>query len=254
MLISKKYRFKKKKQDTIINKYSLNMNINLEIDLSSNSKLTEVSNILKDLPILDTDIVYNKDVNETKNDLIFGNHYIGLIIIYSISMNEFHKMNWFNSDNKNDKIYLNNTSIFIKKQKYFPLFELNEEILSQDFKYKRYIRKLLEEKYSIKKKNINNIKFYSTYEKVHNYVVILNEKLNIFIDNKEYCWHTQLDFYRLNNREIPTQKDIYSKILESNEFQLYQNSIFLPDINDNIPYYINNLKVPYKNLIELLNT
>jgi len=254
MLISKKYRFKKKKQDTVINNYSLNMNINLEIDLSSNSKLTEVSNILKDLPILDTDIVYNKDVNETKNDLIFGNHYIGLIIIYSISMNEFHKMNWFNSDNKNDKIYLNNTSIFIKKQKYFPLFELNEEILSQDFKYKRYIRKLLEEKYSIKKKNINNIKFYSTYEKVHNYVVILNEKLNIFIDNKEYCWHTQLDFYRLNNREIPTQKDIYSKILESNEFQLYQNSIFLPDINDNIPYYINNLKVPYKNLIELLNT
>ena len=254
MLISKKYRFKKKKQDTVINNYSLNMNINLEIDLSSNSKLTEVSNILKDLPILDTDIVYNKDVNETKNDLIFGNHYIGLIIIYSISMNEFHKMNWFNSDNKNDKIYLNNTSIFIKKQKYFPLFELNEEILSQDFKYKRYIRKLLEEKYFIKKKNINNIKFYSTYEKVHNYVVILNEKLNIFIDNKEYCWHTQLDFYRLNNREIPTQKDIYSKILESNEFQLYQNSIFLPDINDNIPYYINNLKVPYKNLIELLNT
>jgi len=254
MLISKKYRFKKKKKETVINNYSLNMNINLEIDLSSNSKLTEVSNILKDLPILDTDIVYNKDVNETKNDLIFGNHYIGLIIIYSISMNEFHKMNWFNSDNKNDKIYLNNTSIFIKKQKYFPLFELNEEILSQDFKYKRYIRKLLEEKYSIKKKNINNIKFYSTYEKVHNYVVILNEKLNIFIDNKEYCWHTQLDFYRLNNREIPTQKDIYSKILESNEFQLYQNSIFLPDINDNIPYYINNLKVPYKNLIELLNT
>ena len=174
VLKPKKYRFKKKKKNLdIIN--NQNINVNLEIDTSSNYKLTEISDIdtisnnlkdlsisgvntisnnLKDLSISDVDTIYDNNINdisiidlqESDKNLIYGNHYIGLLIIHSISMNDLHNLKWINN-----KIHLNNTSIFTKKQKYFPLFELNEEIFTEDFKYKKYIRKLLEEEYSIKK-------------------------------------------------------------------------------------------------------
>ena len=292
VLKPKKYRFKKKKKNQdIINDNNQKININLEVDLSSNCKITEISdnvdlsisgvdtisnnfkdlsisgvdtisdidtisNNFKDLSISGVDTISNKindnindisitDLLESDKNLIYGNHYIGLLIIHSISMNDLHNLKWIN----NNKIYLNNTSIFTKKQKYFPLFELDEEIFTEDFKYKKYIRKLLEEEYSIKKKHIINIKFHSTYEKVHNYVVILNDRLNI---NKEYFWNTRLDFYRLDNNQVPTQKDILSNILNSTEFQLYKNYVFLADVNNKTPSYIKNLEIPYKNLIEIL--
>ena len=274
VLKPKKYRFKKKKKNLdIIN--NQNINVNLEIDTSSNYKLTEISDIdkisnnlkdlsisgvntisnnLKDLSISDVDTIYDNNINdisiidlqESDKNLIYGNHYIGLLIIHSISMNDLHNLKW-----KNNKIHLNNTSIFTKKQKYFPLFELNEEIFTEDFKYKKYIRKLLEEEYSIKKKHIINIKFHSIYEKVHNYVVILNDRLNI---NKDYFWHTRLDFFSLNNNQVPTQKDIYSNILNSQlaSWELSKNYVFLADVNNKTPSYITNLEIPYKNLIEIL--
>ena len=170
-------------------------------------------------------------------------------------MNQLHKIK------SPCKVNLYNTSIYTRNLKYYPLFKIDNEILDDNFKYKKYIRNLLNDNYLIGKDDIINIKLYNTNCKLHNYIVLIKNKnidngisnINFNLHTNRYSWNTRVDFYNIDNDLNLNQKEIYSKILNNKNFNIDRNFTLFPDSNDIIPNYIKYNKILYVDLIKLLS-
>ena len=228
-------------------------NINLDITTvqKNPSVTTDTINLENNIPI--ASLLDDNDV--------IGNHYIGLIFIYSSTLNRLNNMKWGYEDP--DVLYINNTSIFIKDNNKFPIFELNSDILNDSFKYKKYIRKLIDEKFNIHKKYIINIKFFETFGNLHNYLVILNNvkcldngrsSINIRSRDNLFSWKTQLDFFKLNkSNKYISQQYIFNKILTNQTLKTNSKFSLIPEINESTPKYIKNNEVNYGKLLNTLS-
>ena len=212
-------------------------------------KTDYINDVFKEL-----DLDSYKISEEEKLLITDSNHYIGLIILNCIGMNELHKIK------SQCNVNLYNTSIYTRNLKYYPLFKIDNEILDDNFKYKKYIRNLLSDNYSIEKDDIINIKLYNTNYKLHNYIVLIKNKnidngisyINFNLHTNRYSWNTRIDFYNADNDSDLNQKDIYSKILNSKDFNIDKNFTLFPDSKDIIPNYIKYNKILYVDLIKLL--
>ena len=257
----KKIIFKKKNNvksnnletDEILNKKINNTKTEIIDNESQKSikKAEYVNDIFKEL-----DLDSNKISEEEEKSLISeSNHYIGLIILNCISMNQLHKIK------SPCKVNLYNTSIYTRNLKYYPIFKIDNEILDDNFKYKKYIRNLLNDNYLIGKDDIINIKLYNTNCNLHNYIVLIKNKnidngisnINFNLHTNRYSWYTRVDFYNVDNDLNLNQKEIYSKILNNKNFNIDKNFTLFPDSNDIIPNYIKYNKILYVDLIKLLS-
>ena len=188
---------------------------------------------------------------------ISDEHYIILLFSNNISVNRAHNMNW----NDNKKIYLNMTNLYLKNGSQMPYIKLDKNLLKPGFKYKKYIRKYIQERYYISKKNIINIKLLETLGNIHSYLIILNNTK--CLDNgissintlKPYSWRTILDFYNIFlDNDKPDQNKIYNFVCDynkkKNHFQLN-----LKIDNDGLEEeYAKNYIYKYANLLNILGT
>jgi hypothetical protein len=242
------------KDETIV---KTSNNISFSIHKKSNSIKKSNSNVS----------LVNKDNNDSEiesdidEDEVYGNHYIGILFINSISINKLHKMDWHRRPTK-DTLYLNSTDLYIKKQIYYPIFELDNDLFNCNFKYKKYIRSLIFDKYNINKKDIINIKLYNTFGRLHNYLVILNGKIlsnglsssHVPLISDKYSWRSRLDFFNLDNTiNNPTQNQIYNFILDCDKIKLGNTFKLLANMDENCPEYISKNKIIYLNVIKTLS-
>ena len=176
-------------------------------------------------------------------------HYIGLIITQSITINKQHNIV---SKINNDAIYLNNTSLYINRFNQYPIFKIDSELFDKNFKYKKYIRNILNNDFKIKSKYIITIKLVNTQNNLHNYIVVLNNinKLdkgtNILNTNDNlFHWKTILDMYKPHS--YTTQNNVYNFILNKSKFIIYPE--LFTNKNTHTEYYIE-----YNTILDILTS
>lgn len=176
-------------------------------------------------------------------------HYIGLIITQSITINKQHNIV---SKINNDAIYLNNTSLYINRFNQYPIFKIDSELFDKNFKYKKYIRNILNNDFKIKSKYIITIKLVNTQNNLHNYIVVLNNinKLdkgtNILNTNDNlFHWKTILDMYKPHSHT--TQNNVYNFILNKSKFIIYPE--LFTNKNTHNEYYIE-----YNTILDILTS
>ena len=89
-------------------------------------------------------------------------HYIGLLFIVPNNISK--------KPNKN-LIQMLNTNIFIDHYNQYPTIHID---YTPDFKFKKYIRDYIKSTYNVKNKYIIEIKLINTFQKLHNYMIIMN--------------------------------------------------------------------------------
>ena len=146
----------------------------------------------------------------TRNSL----HWIGLIFI-----------NVNNPKKINTKLnQINVTNILLNTKNYFSTIRIK---YTNDFKFKKHIRQYILEKYQLKKKHVEDIRFISSYKKIHSYMILLKKSKYLFGSNcisnlsfnsESYAWRPFINFFKENNT-ITNRKNIYK--------YLYQNSLDL---------------------------
>jgi hypothetical protein len=224
---SKKITFKKKKSVP-------KKNISIKI-----SKTQPISTKLSK-PISDSNIILDKIFKpfNTQVDIDSNNHFIGLIIVNCISVNEIHNLKW----NKNDKIYLNITRICTIKNNEYPILKIPNSEYIPGFKFKKYIKLFLKSKLLIKKKNLHSIKLLGNYGNLHNYIIILNNAkciLKLKKHNEKILWRNVFDQYHIQNEFIePDQHEIYKQVIN-------KRSISNINYNFNLHPYLENCSEPY---------
>jgi len=229
-------------------------------------------------------VINNKTKQEPFNNVINSNllynHYIGLIFIQSNYINHIKKpppddlhnnTNIYLQNKKptvKDTKYLHITNILLKNRLEFEIIKLTEDVISNNFKYKRYIYNYIKKTYFIKKHDIINIKLYETVQNLHNYIIILsnttciNNGLNwdvVLPNNTKYIWKRYFDFYKYNGKPQPKNKDIYKFIIEYklqySGFKSISDYVFNPEkTRYKCPEYIVNYRIPYYNLLLYLST
>jgi hypothetical protein len=207
----------KKKIIFKIKNYKKNEIPNNETELISNNETEIIPNneIRNNIKLL----IHQPDTN-------INNHFIGIIFIHSINFNHLYKIKW----DKN-KLQVNATSIFLNKNNEYPIFSIEDSLLNENFKYKKYIKEVIKEKYSIKNKYTITVKYINTYNYLHNYVVVLKSKkyldkaINIQNTSDDlFHWRTYIDTY--NNDIMLYQSEIY-KIIKNKKYSIKpEKSIF----------------------------
>ena len=216
---------------------------NITVSIVKNSK-----NIPEDKKEnLDIKIPYNyseySSFNVIKKNLN-SNHYIGLLIINSISINKLHNLKWGNLDS----IYLNITRVLLCNNNEFPMLKIPLEDFQSGFKFKKFIKKTIISKWMINKKNIQGIKLLGNYGNTHIYTIIMNNnefvKKKKFVKSmgKKYIWRNIFDQYKIQiddlNTENISQENIYKKILKNRNTSLVKYNL-------NLQPYLNNLNEDY---------
>ena len=132
-----------------------------------------------------------------------------------------------------------------------PIRKLSNDLFDENFKYKKYIRTLLDNDYSIKNRHILGIKLFKTYGNYHIYCVIININKSLTITGdleSKYDWNRIIDFYYKDPNNLdPTQNDVYKSI--------YRNGLVLKIYNnkeDYLPDYIKNYNIYYKDILNVL--
>ena len=165
---------------------------------------------------------------------IDNNHYIGIIFINATNITNSNKLLW----DKN-KLHLNLTSIFLNKLNEYPIFKIDNLLLTNSFRYKKYIKEIIKEKYAIKNKYIITIKLFNNLDNLHNYIIILKSKKNLnngkniqsYGDNGFY-WRTYINNYICNDKL--SQMEIYKYIQKINNYEIKPekyNSKYIIDYN-----------------------
>uniref|UniRef100_A0A6C0ELP8 Uncharacterized protein n=1 Tax=viral metagenome TaxID=1070528 RepID=A0A6C0ELP8_9ZZZZ len=185
---------------------------------------------------------------EVDTDSIPDDHYIGLIFIRGYCINKE------NIPKSKKTIFINKTQIYAKLGS-IPIIKLDQDLISENFKYKKHIRKIANDEYLIKNKYISSIKLFQTYGNYHIYGIIVNNTKSLSngltinnSDNLDYSWDTILDFYYKEKENLePTQAEIYTNLNNSKHInRAYKN------IDPNLPDYINNYTIYYKHILEML--
>jgi len=199
----------------------------------------------------------NNHISTIPVDNIIGNHYIGLIFMFSVSVNKLHNIQYKQAD---DVVYLNITSLYLKDNKYFPIFKLDDSLINTDFKYKKYIRNILYERYNINKNDIYSIKLCETYGNLHNYIIVLNNNkcLNNGINSIHskspnlYSWRSLFDSlcHKETDLFIPLNK-IYKYIQQTN-FTPKPTITLHPHMDNAVPNYIINYVLVYDAIVNIM--
>lgn len=184
-----------------------------------------------DNPVIDSDIV-NKSPEEDDN-IHYGEHYISFLVLYNFNYG-FRKT-------ETPTNYVIGTSILFDKHNNGVH---NHRIkISQDFKYKKYIRDFVRNEMNYKNKDIYLIKSVNVYKNYHNYIIVLNslskkhkQYKNLINDTSyTYKWRNIYDFYpsnELNNYGHTTSSNTMTKAY----IYLYKkgnNIIFNNSVKDN---------------------
>ena len=194
----------------------------------------------------------DKTIDKTANKTIDNHHYVGLIMIHSVSMQKLHNMKWNCHSNMK---YVNLTSIYCDNSNKFPVLKIeNEDLKQKGFKYKNFIRQKIHDKYGIKKDDIHLIKLYETVDKLHNYVIILNNRTLFSQSNDTFNWKITWDLFQIpstisKNAKI-SQKEIYRRVNTNDDIymDLLKKRVYLP-VNSNFDYELN-----YGHLLTKLTT
>ena len=234
--------------------------INVEIIPKINKELDSKSG-----QFFESESVSNSNNTILEPDDIVGDHYIGLLFTNCISVNKLHNMGWEKLSHKRDTIYLNITRLYVKDSNKFPIIRLDNDILGNNFKYKKYIKDYIKKTYSISKKNVLGIKLFETYGNLHNYIVILDNytcldngrlDFNTAFTKEVYSWRSRLDFYNIGDDISlpPSQNTIYKLILSNKRWNTASFNDFklIPFITDDVPKYIFRNEINYIKLLELL--
>lgn len=205
-----------------------NISLNIEPQTKSNTKST---------------LEHNEN---STNNCLDERHYIGLLFVNSISINRLHSMKW----DKPQFTYLNLTNIYLEGGEKYPVLKLEDNMITPDFKYKTFIRNFIFDKYGISKDDIISIKLYETYQKLHNYVIILNDIRNLSSADKKYSWRKIINLYN-----IPfvakrfSQKEIYNFIIDYKDYDLWTRYNF--SVDKSLKQY-DNYSLEYKKLLGIL--
>ena len=254
-----------KRSKTNVNDFS-KQKINNKISEICENEIDESENKIYESEINESKICEN-EINESKiceNEIdeseidknsVIDKHYIGLIFTNSTSMNSIYNLKW---NNKN-LLYLNSTNIYLCNNKNYLITELNDTEITKKFKYKKYIKKYINEKYSIKPSDIITIKLYETFNNLHNYIIILknvdilnNGKNSVITDGKAYAWRTLFSSFNIDIIDIePSQNKIYNLILKNDNEIDY---IFSPQFLDNYPLYFKKYNIKLSRLKQIFST
>lgn len=194
-------------------------------------------------------------------DQMNNNHYIGLLIVNSISVNKLHKLKW----DKIESIYLNITRILLYKNDKFPIIEIPDNEYQAGFKFKKFIKKYITSSWLISKKNIQGIKLLGNYGNLHIYTVIMNNPH--FVHNKKflkgngqnYSWRNIFDQYDIEKKELNQddmdQGNIYKKIIINRNTSLVKYNFNLKPYLDNTPdEYLINYLLDYEYILHQLSS
>ena len=130
-------------------------------------------------------------------------HWIGLIFI----------------NINNPKNILSITNILVNPKNHFPTIRIE---YSKDFKFKKHIRQYILEEYQIKKKYVEDIRFISSYKKIHSYMVIIKKTkylyqsncvTNLSLYSESFAWRPFTNF--INQSNLTYRKDIYKYLYEN---------------------------------------
>lgn len=185
----------------------------------------------------------SKIVEPERLEVPVTNHFIGLIFTNSISMNAIHNLSW-----DKDLFYLNYTNIYLKNNKTYPIIMIDNADITKNFKYKKYIKNYIKNKYNIEKNDIITIKFYETNNNLHNYIIILkninslgNGRSSLSSRPDIYSWRNILSWFKIDEIGTePLQNEIYSLILKNDDQVEYD---FLPEYKECYPKYLKEYKV-----------
>ena len=231
-----------------VKKFKIKKNITFDIKPVTNSEpifpvksepIVESKDVVKSEPIVESKTNVSIDLEEIPND-----HYIGLILIKGKCGN------LENIKESKKKIFLNMTHIYSTSNS-IPIHKLSNDLLDGNFKYKKYIRTLLENDYSIKNRHILGIKLLETFGNYHIYCIIININKSLMITGElesNYIWNRIIDFYYKDfNNLTPTQNDVYKSIYKSGTVtKTYNNK------EKNLPDYIKNYTIYYKDILNVL--
>ena len=162
-----------------VKKFKIKKNITFDIKPVTN---LEPIFPVKSEPIIESKTNISIDLEEIPND-----HYIGLILIKGKCGN------LENIKESKKKIFLNMTHIYSTSNS-IPIHKLSNDLLDGNFKYKKYIRTLLENDYSIKNRHILGIKLLETFGNYHIYCIIININKSLMITGElesNYIWCCQ---------------------------------------------------------------
>ena len=179
-----------------------------------------------------------------------NDHYVGLIFIYSMNTTKIC------NHNKIDYIKTNLTSIFLNNKNQYPIFKI-ENIMDEKIKYKKHIRYIIKQQFSIKTKHIISIKLANTFQNIHNYIIVLTSKH--YLDNGQniqnttdhlFHWRTYIDLY--NSMDTLTQIEIYNKIINNKKYTI-KPIIYEDVINNKHSNFKLNNHINYTKIIEILS-
>lgn len=176
---------------------------------------------------------------KTRNSL----HWIGLVFI-----------NINNPKNINPQLnQFNITNILVNRKNYFPTIRIE---YSKDFKFKKHIRQYILQEYQLKKKYIEDIRFISSYKKIHSYLIIVKKTKylyesscvsNLSLNSEYFAWRPFINFLRKDISSID-RKNIYK--------YLYLNSLDLKIPNYKIlssKVYHNQYSISFQEILLLIS-
>ena len=125
-------------------------------------------------------------------------------------------------------------------------------MITPDFKYKTFIKGFIFDKYGISKKDIITIKLYETFNKLHNYIIILKDpRLLENSNDNRFSWRKLINLYNIPfAHKSFTQSEIYNFIKEYDDSKLWCKYEFI--VNKDLPQYID-YKFKYNKLIDILS-
>lgn len=149
-------------------------------------------------------------------------HYIGLLFIVPCNLSE--------KPNKN-LIQVQNTNIFVDHYNQYPTIHID---YSPDFKFKKYIREYIKTNYSVKNKYIIEIKLINTFQKLHNYMIVMKTVKGvesgksistISLSENTFGWKPILNFYKitLEEKTMDIYRVIYSQLINKSKTDIFKS-------------------------------
>lgn len=151
------------------------------------------------------------------------------------------------------------TTILLNNKNEFPTIHIH---YVKGFKFKKYIKEYIKDKYCLKNSNIIEIKLVNTFKKLHTYMIVIDSVKHLFNgtalvtipkSSSDFGWRPFVDTFKLTNDNIlkkeDLQKEIYKILYENINEKSY--SYKLPIFKSSLvykPFY----SIDYKLLIQLL--
>lgn len=151
-------------------------------------------------------------------------HYIGLLFIVPNNISQ--------KPNKN-LIQMLNTNIFIDHYNQYPTIHID---YSPDFKFKKYIRDYIKSIYNVKNKYIIEIKLINTFQKLHNYMIIMKTVkgvetgrsiTSVSLNENKFAWKPILNFYKIDNEQKLQNiyRIIYSELTTKSGSDIFKSNL-----------------------------